>query len=357
MADDRREARAAAMERMKSGDLDGAIAVLDQALSAASADAGLLMLRGIARVQLGKFEDGVDDLRQAAALSPGDGQIQFNLGNALLKLGEREEASQAYQAAVLADPGYEPPRLALAKLDPAALQRLDDEHLQVDPELPAAQAAPAAPPRPLADDVVYGLDGEPIPNAPGASLAPETPLAPPPGFSRQPSRPSFLPGSLAFVRTWFWIVYFLGVVGMIGYGAFLNFAMKQAQAAVSGELPGYGQPNPPSLENMPPELRQQFEESRRRQREVMSGGEQAMAQAQIKQIMATFITAIVIGLLVSTVLTLLVSKGLGDGTSWGYWLAMVLACLGLLQCPLTIGYIFVILSLTKPESKAWCGVA
>jgi len=357
MADAISEARAAATELMKGRDFDGAIAVLDEALAAAPSEAGLLMLRGIARSQLGDFEAGVDDLRSAAALAPRDSKIQFNLGNGLAKLGERAEASQAYQAAILADPGYEPPRLALDKLDPEALRRIDEEHLQVDPELAAAPAAAPPPPAPAAD-VVYGLDGEPIPNAPATSqrLA-EAPMGmTSAGLGRGPSRPAYMPGSVSFVRIWFWIVYVLSVVGSLAYGAFLSYAMKQAQSVVAQGAPGMGQPSQEVLDSMPPEMRRMYEESQQRQRELMGGGGQELAQRQIKATMRIFVVGLALGVVFSTVLTLLISKGLGDGASWGYWLAMVLAFLGLLQCPLTIGYIFVIMNLNSPEAKAWCGV-
>ncbi len=349
MAEGRREARAAALQRLKDGDPEGAIALVDDALTAASSDAGLLMLRGIARSQLGAYEAGVEDLRAAAALSPQDSTIRFNLGNALVKLGERDEASQAYQAAVLADPGYEPPRLALDKLDPVALKRIE-EHLQVDPEL-----APAPAPAPLVD-VVLGLDGEPLPGVPvPARPAPETPLGgPPPGFGRAVSRPASMPGSLSFVKTWFWIMWGLGLLSSIGVGVAMSFATAAATQAIGGTAtpggPMFGNLPPEALEGMTPEQRQQLEQLQR----MNVTPEQVATQAKLG--VGFLVIVFVVAMAVSTVLTWLLSKGLGEGASWGYWLAMVLAVLGLLSFPFTIGYIFAIVNLNKPESKAWCGV-
>ena len=364
MAESKREIRKAAMQRMKDGDLEGAIELVGAGLRTAPTDAGLLMLRGVARMQLGEWESGVDDLRVAAAHSPDDAKIHYNLGKGLAKLGERDAAAQALRAAILADPGYEPPRLALAKLDPEALAQLEAlPQRSVPPDEPApperALAAPPMAAEPRAD-VVYGLDGEPLRGAPAASLpAAETPLGLPPhgaGFGRQPSRPSFMPGGLQFVRTWFWIVYVLTLIGCAGYYFMLNTAVKQAsRAATSGSYPGLGQLDPAMLEGMSPEGRQRYEQMMQQNRQMIGSPQQI--EQQMKAGVAFFVICILISVAMSTVFVLLVSKGIGDGTSWGWWLTMVLSCLGLLQCPLTIGYIFVIINLVRPESKAWCGVA
>jgi len=80
-----------------------ALEVCGALLANAPDDADALNLAGIAQVQLGNAEDGLDLLRTAVAFRPGDAGILSNLGNALAGLGRIEDAEHAYRDAMAAD--------------------------------------------------------------------------------------------------------------------------------------------------------------------------------------------------------------------------------------------------------------
>ncbi len=66
-------------------------------------DADALNLAGIAQVQLGEVEDGLDLIRTAIAFRPGFAAAMSNLGNILTDLGRSDEAETAYRDAIAAD--------------------------------------------------------------------------------------------------------------------------------------------------------------------------------------------------------------------------------------------------------------
>ena len=348
MGEDLQSVRAAAQERLKTKDFQGVIDLIDPALAEAEPDASLLMLRGVAKMQLGNLQDGVNDLRSATAEKPDDPQLQFNLGNGFAMLQKPEAAVRAYTVALQADPGYAPARKALQKLDPAALERLDAK---------AAQSPAAAGPAEKAP-VVLGLDGEPMPNAPTAA-ADTVAYEPPPSVvgRRESSRPSVEPGAVRFVRTWFWIAWVIGLLGGLGWIGLLN-AQSNVVGALSGDPSAVMQE---AMKGLPPELQQEYQQSQAQMDEALKGLGSDQTAQQIMKATQTGVrmTMILIGvsLLINTLFTWLIARGVGTGAGWGWWLAMIFSFLGLFACPLTIGYIFAIINLVKPEAKEWCGLA
>lgn len=146
---------------MEAGNVVGAIRIADEALATSPDDTGLLMIRGVARIQAREVQAGVDDLRAAAQLKPDDEQLLYNLGNGLALLNKHDAAVRAYAAALKLDPGYAAARQALQKLDPAALRKVDEDAA-------AKAAAQAAAPRSASmpaesGPVQLGLDGQPLP--------------------------------------------------------------------------------------------------------------------------------------------------------------------------------------------------
>lgn len=86
----------------RAGDLPGAIAVGEDALSAGAGDAGLAMFIGVICCRRGEMERGIDHLRQAVALAPGEPTAKIELARALLSAGADAEAEAV--SAPLASP-------------------------------------------------------------------------------------------------------------------------------------------------------------------------------------------------------------------------------------------------------------
>lgn len=72
-------------------------------LAADHSDAEALNLRGLARMQLGRFNEAHEDLRRAVSLRPQESRYRANLGYALWRLGRPEEAVESERAALSLD--------------------------------------------------------------------------------------------------------------------------------------------------------------------------------------------------------------------------------------------------------------
>lgn len=100
-----------------------AFAVFTQALQQAPDDYGVLYGIGRASAQTGQQLDlGEKSLRRCLELTPKPGQpgpapVQWRLGNIAEKRGDKAAARSAYEAALRADPHFEPAAKSLAKLN------------------------------------------------------------------------------------------------------------------------------------------------------------------------------------------------------------------------------------------------
>lgn len=72
-------------------------------IAADARDASAYNERSLARMQLGRYNDALEDLRRAVALAPANADYQANLGYVLWKLGRHAEAVNAERAALKYD--------------------------------------------------------------------------------------------------------------------------------------------------------------------------------------------------------------------------------------------------------------
>lgn len=88
---------------LDEGRFDAALTMLDEQIGSGTKDAKLLMLRGIAYLELDQAEKAVADLRRAAEADPSDASIAVNLGAARIAAGSYDEAIAGLDAALAKD--------------------------------------------------------------------------------------------------------------------------------------------------------------------------------------------------------------------------------------------------------------
>ncbi len=93
------------------GDLEGALAVLDEALAQAPDDADLLALRGTSWARRGELSKVIDDLAAAVMLRPKDSELLNTLGVHLQHLKKFDEAVIFHVNAINNAPADQHPRL------------------------------------------------------------------------------------------------------------------------------------------------------------------------------------------------------------------------------------------------------
>lgn len=94
----------AAIARHRAGDLSGAILAYKKRLGASPGDAAARHYLGMAQVQSGALDDGLDNLASAAKLDPKAHLYQSNLGKAALKAGRFDMAKDAFEQAIALRP-------------------------------------------------------------------------------------------------------------------------------------------------------------------------------------------------------------------------------------------------------------
>jgi tetratricopeptide (TPR) repeat protein len=109
--------------QLDAGDYRGAHEAALQALGSQPDDAELLVLAGIAGVELGR-EDAVEQLQRATELEPDSAEAWHHLGEALATEGRMEEAGSAFRRAVELNPNDQ---LALTHLGHTAFATGNDE--------------------------------------------------------------------------------------------------------------------------------------------------------------------------------------------------------------------------------------
>jgi putative PEP-CTERM system TPR-repeat lipoprotein len=138
-------AKLSATLRLRRGDAEGAIAVLEAAQAAgAPADAQLLALLGSAYLRRGDVEQGLAYLQQAAANAPAVGALHGQIALGQLAAGETGEALASLQMAVEVDPALVQADLLqvlihLQQGDTAAALNAAQELAKRSPESPVAE--------------------------------------------------------------------------------------------------------------------------------------------------------------------------------------------------------------------------
>ncbi len=92
------------LRRLNSGNAQGALGVLAQAVAANPADAQARFVYGQALYLAGQAEPAVAQLREAARLDPRNARASADAAKILLGLGKPAEAIAPYEAAIRADP-------------------------------------------------------------------------------------------------------------------------------------------------------------------------------------------------------------------------------------------------------------
>ena len=141
-----------------SGDIDGAIAVLQELTAKETTDALAWQMLGAAYGSAGRSSESIGAFHHAVELQPGSARALFNLALALIKADRASEARGHLERALALDPGYEAARTRLAELGGPATSA----------PAPPVQVAPSVPP-----------PSSPSEAAPGA-VAPTAASAPPP---------------------------------------------------------------------------------------------------------------------------------------------------------------------------------
>src|SRR5438067_4569103 len=110
------EARDLGLQALQSGDVNGAIAHLNQAADQNPGDYTTLAYLGAALGRAGRAAEAVEALQRAVQLQPAQAAAHYNLGLALEKAARPAEAAAAYQQAVTLDPNHARARDGLGRV-------------------------------------------------------------------------------------------------------------------------------------------------------------------------------------------------------------------------------------------------
>jgi Tfp pilus assembly protein PilF len=132
-----------AVTLLRTGDIAGALRLLDRHLSDHDRDAEAWHLKAMALGQAGRLDEAEPAFHKAAVLHAQPGIILTNLGNALWRADRTESALAAYESASLKAPDHGPASLG-AGLAYLALERLDEatRALEAARDRMPGQAAP-----------------------------------------------------------------------------------------------------------------------------------------------------------------------------------------------------------------------
>lgn len=94
-----------ASEKIRSGDLDGAIALLDPVVARNPSDANALFYLGLSRAGKQQYKEALEALTRVTQLQPGFPGAWLQIGICYGKLGDTEKALDAYEKNLRLDPG------------------------------------------------------------------------------------------------------------------------------------------------------------------------------------------------------------------------------------------------------------
>ena len=104
----------------KSGDLNRALALLQEAVRQAPEMPLIRTHLGLVYYGMGRFDDAIDAYRESIRQHPSEAEAYNNLGVAYARVGQRERAAEAYREALRLKPDYAAPRDNLERLNSVA---------------------------------------------------------------------------------------------------------------------------------------------------------------------------------------------------------------------------------------------
>src|SRR5437763_7215336 len=138
------------LQALQSGDVAGAIQLLEAARAADGSDYLAHIYLGAAYSQANRTLDAIQVLTKSVELQPGNPQGRYNLGLAMERGGYPDQAVIAYEQAIMLQPDYPKAR--------EALQRLKGGAVAQPPPMPAP-VQPAQPPPSYGAAPQYGGAG------------------------------------------------------------------------------------------------------------------------------------------------------------------------------------------------------
>ncbi len=111
---------------LQAGDVQGALAVLQQAATAEPYNARVHSLLGICYARLGNLDASIRSLQQAVAIKPDDAIMHYNLANALFQAQRTQESQAEAYRALQINPEHQNAKQLLARIgaaQPAAPQQ------------------------------------------------------------------------------------------------------------------------------------------------------------------------------------------------------------------------------------------
>ena len=145
--------RDSGLRALQSGDVDGAIRLLETACSMAPDDYQACIYLGAAYSKAGRSSDAIDITSHAVELQPSNPQARYNLATAMERGGHPEQASAVYEQALMLQPNYPKAR--------EALQRIKGGTAATQPTVTAALHSAGQAPGPFAQSSSSALPAQP----------------------------------------------------------------------------------------------------------------------------------------------------------------------------------------------------
>src|SRR5688572_29672313 len=106
-----------ATQSIQSGQFDGALQLIDQALALSPNEADAYILRGICLSQTGQPAAATEAFGKAIELDPNSAKARYNLAVHLYALGQKQEALKAARDASGLDPAHSGARQLITTLE------------------------------------------------------------------------------------------------------------------------------------------------------------------------------------------------------------------------------------------------
>lgn len=235
-----------ATQSIQSGQFEGGLQLLDQALALAPDDADAHLLRGICLSQTGQPAAATEAFNRAISLDPNSAKALYNLSVHQYALGQKADALKSAREAINLDPSHAKARQLISNLEteisgpsPQSTPNPNDPLAQP----PISQAPPAIPQTPQAPQPNPYASSE-RPSEPSMSIAPPPtlPNVPPqgPGAPQNPYAKAAYEGpehTIPLVenmgKAWVGIGWFMALLSLV---AIIGFVLIMVAVIQSGNF-------------------------------------------------------------------------------------------------------------------------